>query len=897
MKKIIFLFATFCGILSACNELNNRLAPVELQCEYRTDPVGMDAVAPRFSWQLPDPGTVRGQSQTAYSILVASSLKKLTETEADVWNSGKVNSSQSVLAPFGGEKLQSGSAYFWKVKTYDKDGNPSEWSKPARFVTGILDPAEWNAAKWIRHPDAPRTKHIWFRKNFTLNAKPGDAFIHVASMGYHELYINGRKVDDRILAPALTNFDKRLFYVTYDVSELLKKGANTVGIWFASGWASYDCFSRTPSLRVRFDGKDAEGKTIAFVSDASWRCAVSNGEDTHLVRSFNNNGGEIVDARAFIPEWNSPSFDDGKWAPASVTTGNDSIELQAHDIDPSRIIEVIAAQKVTDTGNGVYKIDFGKNFTGWLNIKFRGLSAGDTVVIGSADDEEVFDDFNTRNFFISAGREGETFTNRFNYIAGRYANIKGLHSAPKPEDIMAYAVSTDLRRTGNFKSSNELFNKIFETDLWTFLANTTEGYTSDCPHRERCGYGEVATATSWGIGLPNYDAGAFYRNVVRNWRDVQTADGWGRHTAPQPNDVHWGGAMWSSAGLNVAWEHYLHYGDRQILELIYPTAVRWLEFLHANVSDGLLRKYREHDGQFLGDWLAPGSRNEFGSSSQALYFNNCVYAMNLETFIKIAKLLNKPEDAARYNERLAGLRPAIHAEFYDSITGNYSTGTQVQQAFAVMTGLSEHDRLRTERSVTDDMRDKHLYFDMGSSGLPVLLRYLSDRPETAELTASVLNKTEFPGYGYFIAQGETTWPEDWKIDVPSKIHTCYTGIAGWLTKGLCGIRPDADQVGYKHFTVKPFIVGNVDFAEATVGSPYGDVVSRWERREDRIILSVTVPPNTSATVYIPAPRPDHVTESGKPLNEAEGVTQNGAENKYISVDVLSGKYEFVSPIQ
>jgi alpha-L-rhamnosidase len=383
--------------------------------------------------------------------------------------------------------------------------------------------------------------------------------------------------------------------------------------------------------------------------------------------------------------------------------------------------------------------------------------------------------------------------------------------------------------------------------------------------------------------------------VVRNWRDVQTTDGWGRHTAPQPNDVHWGGAMWSSAGLNVAWEHYLHYGDRQILELIYPTAVRWLEFLHANVSNGLLRKYREHDGQFLGDWLAPDSRNEFGSSSQALYFNNCVYAMNLETFIKIAKLLNKPEDTALYGERLAELVPAIHAEFYDSITGNYSTGTQVQQAFAVITGLSEYDKLRTEASVTDDMRNKHPYFDMGSSGLPVLLRYLSERPETAELTASILNKTAYPGYGYFIAQGETTWPEDWKIDVPSKIHTCYTGIAGWLTKGLCGIQPDTDNVGYKHFIVKPSIVSQVDFAEATVGSPYGNIVSRWERRDGEIILSVTVPPNTSATVYIPAPHPDRVTESGKPLNEAEGVTQNGAENGYVSVNILSGKYEFVSP--
>jgi alpha-L-rhamnosidase len=849
--------------------------------------------APRFGWQLLDPKHVRGQAQTAYHILVASNPKKLMEAEADVWNSGKINSSQSVLIPFGGKKLHSSSAYFWKVKVYDKDGNPSEWSKPARFVTGILNPAEWDAAAWIRHPDAPRVKHIWFRKNLKIDAISDAALIHVASMGYHELYINGQKADDRVLAPALTNFDKRLFYITYDLSKLLKKGNNTIGIWFASGWASYDCFSQTPALRVRFDGKDVDGNAITFFSDSTWRCTLSNSEDTHHERSANYNGGEIVDARSFIPDWNSPSFDDSQWAHAAVTKDNHSVELAAHDIELSRIIEVIDAQQITNAGESVYKIDFGKNFTGWLNIKFHGLSAGDTVIIGSADDEKAFDDFSIRNIFISSGKDGEAFSNRFNYISGRYANIKGLRSAPKPEDATAYAISTDLRRTGSFSSSNELFNKIFETDLWTFLANTTEGYTSDCPHRERCGYGEVATATSWGIGLPNYDAGAFFRNTVRNWRDVQTPEGWGRHTAPQPNDGHWGGAMWSSAGLNVAWEHYLHYADTQILELIYPTAKRWLEFLHANVHDGLLRKYRKHDGQFLGDWLAPGSRNEFGSSTQALYFNNCVYAMNLETFIRIAGLLDKSEDVTLYGERLAGLIPAIHAEFYDPITGNYSDGTQVQQAFAVLTGVAKgSERVRTETSVADDMRSKHQYFDMGSSGLPVLMHYLVEHPETGELTASIFNKTTFPGYGYFLAQGETTWPEDWKIDVPSKIHTCYTGVAGWFTKGLCGIQPDRDNAGYKHFIVKPTIVTEVDFAEASVGSPYGNIVSRWERKENKIIMSVTVPPNTSATVYIPASHPDRVTESGNLLNEAEGITQKGVENDHIVAQIVSGKYVF-----
>jgi alpha-L-rhamnosidase len=877
-------------------KITDRLKPVNLQCEYQTEPVGVAVSAPRLGWQLLDKKHVRGQSQTAYHILVASSSNKLTEADADVWNSGKIISSQSVLASFGGNKLRSSSAYFWKVQVYDKDGDPSEWSEPARFVTGILNPDEWNHAAWIRHPNARNVNHIWFRKSLKLAVKSDVAFIHVASIGHHELYINGQKADNRVLAPALTNFDKRVFYVTYDVSKLLRKGNNVVGIWFASGWANYDCFSRTPALRVRLDGRDADGTAIKLLSDTAWRCAVSNSKDTRNVFTYNNNGGEIVDARAFIPDWNSLVFDDSKWDCAVTTNNNDHVKLEAHDIDPSRIIETLAAQKVTDVGNGVYRIDFGKNFTGWLNIRFRGLTAGDTVVIGSADDDKTFADFNIYSVFVSSGKDGETFSNRFNYIAGRYANIKGLRHAPKPEDFTAYAVSTDLSRTGHFRSSNELFNKIFEMDLWTFLANTTEGYTSDCPHRERCGYGETATATSWGIGLPNYDAGAFYRNVVRNWRDVQLDDGWGRNTAPQPNNYHAGGVMWSSAGLNVAWEHYLHYGDLQILELIYPTAIRWLEFLNANVRDGLLRQYRKYrsdDGQFIGDWLAPGSRKELGSSVQALYFNNCVYAMNLETFVRIAALLGKSEDVTLYGERLAALRPAIQSNFYDPATGNYSDGNQVQQAFAVFTGIAKDSiRTRTEASIANDMRNGTKYFDMGSAGIIVLMHYLTEHPETAELAATILNKTTFPGYGYFIAEGETTWPEDWKTDVPSKIHACYTGIAGWFTKGLCGIQPDIDHAGYKHFIIRPFIVAEVDFAEASVGSPYGEIFSRWERKDKAITLSVTIPPNTSATVYIPTSQLEQVTENGNLLNTAEGLTLKNIENGYAIVEATSGKYEF-----
>ncbi|MDR0610093.1 MAG: glycoside hydrolase family 78 protein [Planctomycetaceae bacterium] len=947
MRKLDFLFLTVVCILTVIlvseSQGQTSLQPVGLQVEYQTEPIGIGTKTPCFSWKLSDSNFTQGQKQTAYQIFVASNKKLLAENNADIWNSGKVESDQSLLISYSGKKeLQSSREYYWKVQVFDKDGKPSAWSEPVRFVTGLLNPTtDWNGATWIKHPSAKRTQHIWFRKNIHLNNEPHAIFAHIASLGHHELYINGQKVDDSVLAPALTNFQKRLFYVTYDISKFLEKGDNTVAIWFSSGWASYDRIKLTPLLKVKINGIDSANQPVTFNSDSAWRCAISNSSDTVEIFSFNNNGGEIADARNENPNWNKPDFDDSQWERA--VTQNYNIELTAQDIPPSRIIETIPAQKIIDLGGGRYKIDFGKNFTGWLNFKFYGLSAGDKITIGSADDEKTFCDFNIRNFFIASGKDGETFQNRFNYIAGRYANLVLAQSAktsdvieiekavygkldesaatvdateavkkivadgksnfdvnevtkavgdpkrnfvktlaitykvndkpqtisakdgetvilsnnkwkqpPRLEDCTAYAVSTDLKRTGHFKSSNELFNKIYETDIWTFFANTQEGYTSDCPHRERCGYGEVATACSWGLGLPNLDAGAYYRKVVRDWVDVQTEDGWGRHVAPQPHDGHWGGAMWSSAGMNVAMHHYQHYGDKQIIETVYSAAKRWLEFLNANTKDGLLQQYRkENNGHFLGDWLAPHSRSEFGTSIQSVYFNNCVYAMNLETFIDFAKLLGHKDDVALYRERLKKLRPAIHAKFYNTESATYCTGTQVQNAFAILTNVTpDNERAKVATFIHNDLNGKHPYFDMGSSGLTVLLKYFVANSGEGKTVAAILNKTEFPGYGYFIDKGESTWPEDWKIDVPSKIHTCYTGIAGWLIKGLGGIQLDEMQPGYKHFIIRPVIVDETTFAEASAESPYGQIVSRWERSKDNVTLSVIIPPNTTATVYV-----------------------------------------------
>jgi alpha-L-rhamnosidase len=702
--------------------------------------------------------------------------------------------------------------------------------------------------------------------------------------------VNGTKADTRVLAPALTRLDKRVLYMTYDLAPLLRTGANTIALWTGPGWSRYSFFKTRPALRVQFNARCVDGKIVSLASDKTWRSEISSSENLGETQ-YGDNGGEKVDARKDLVDWNAVGFDDSRWPQAAETSVNAALSAQM--MEATRVIETVKAIDVLGSGPA-YQVVLAKNFTGWLDIRMNGQAPGDVITIKIANQDKTAQDFGQKSQYVSKGQAGEAFRNRFNFSAGRYVTLEGLKARPQLADVTGYAVATDLKRTGHFACSKELFNQIYETDLWTYRANTIEGYTCDCPHRERLGYGEESFANAWGVGLPNYQSGAFYMKHIRDWSDVQEENGWIQHTAPQVNQ-HYGGPMWSSAGLNITREFYRTFGDRRALETTYPSGKRWLEFLASKVQGGLLRNYDEHWGKFLGDWAAPGQRRERGDSPQAEFFNNCVYAMNLATFVEIAKVLDKPADVARYGQRLKELKTAVHARYFLPNQGIYSDGTQVQLAFPLLTAVTpENLRPAVVASFDREIAQGHPYLDMGSSGLPVLLKYLIEETDGSEYLFAHLSKTNEPSYGYFLRCGESTWPEYWNVDVPSRIHTCYTGIASWFIKGLGGIRPDPDCPGYQAFIVKPAIVGDLTFAEAATESPYGPISSRWERHGDVVTLAVTIPPNSQATIYVPTSDAKTVTESGTDIRHVAGITLLAAEKRYVVLKVESGRYTFSS---
>jgi alpha-L-rhamnosidase len=905
--KNIFLGSFTFFLLFACTEKND-LHIDRLTCEYLVDPLGIDVETPRLSWKLTDTKHVRGQYQTAYHVLIATTPAKLNDNEADIWNSGKVASNQSHLVACDGTKLQSGGDYYWKVRVYDHDDKVSAWSKTARFSMGLLNRSDWKG-DWIKHPAATPEKHIWFRKKLKLDDKVASAFAYIATSGYHELYVNGQKVDERVLAPAVARIDKRIFYVAYDIAPLLKKGDNVLSLWYGPGWTRNNYFVRlvNQSILLQLNGELKNGEKISVHSDTTWKCAESYSRNSGGFW-FTDMGGEEVDGRRYSTDWNTVNYDDSQWSNAITTTpvkNNPDVILSAQMTDVSRIIETIPAKEIIDTIPGVLRADMGKNFTGFLEASFNGLKAGDTVVIrvsSNRDTHENFvgkrignnaiEEFKQTQYYIARGEDGEKFSNRFNFFAGRYIHFMGLEQK-KLAGIVGYAVSSAGKRTGSFECSDSILNKIYEIDRWTYEMCNTEGVTVDCPNRERLGYGpEGAYLTTWGLGLPCFASGAYYVKNVRDWSDVQEPNGRLNNVAPQIS-IMYGSTLNGTANMNIAYEHYLAYGDKKILENVYPVGKKWIEFLNSYVVDGMLTPF-DDGGYFLGEWVSPGPIFEYGGTPQALFFNNSAYVMTLDIFIKIAEILGRDDETTPYREQLKTARVKIHEKYFNPSVNSYLNGDQVRTALALFTGIVP-DSLRPAvlEHLEKDLTGEHPYFNIGSFSRYQYFHVLYAYPQFHEIICAILLKTSYPGYGYFIAKGETTLPETWETNHShcALIHTSYAGISSWFIKCLAGIEPDIDDPGYRIFNIRPKVVKNLSYAKAELESPYGTIKSGWRKENGKVIYEIFVPTGSKANVYLPVAA-SRISENKQPLENVQGISIINKQNNEILFQAEAGKYSF-----
>ena len=755
----------------------------------------------------------------------------------------------------------------------------------------------------------------WFRKEFKLASKPKSAILTVNTPGYFELYVNGMKAGSDVLTPAVSDLKVQNFSVVYDVSRLLIVGKNCIGIWQGNGW------SDSTALRAQLDAIVA-GKPLTIGTDKTWLSRPSSIERIGG-RTWNDFGGERFDARAHLSNWNSPGISPEGWKDCIEIPGP-AAKTMNQPCPTNTIGKAISAVSVKALGEGRYEIDFGTNLTGWLRLRMPKLPTGHKVTMHFADrafrnevqpspignisisqgsvvsfpntmgGKDSFQTYKQMSEFISGGKEGEVFQNKFNYAGFRHVIVEGLPKTPTKEDAIAYLVESDLGTAGSFDCSDDLINRIHKLNQWTLRCLNLGGYMVDCPTRERMGYGGDGQTSLVGM-MMNFNSAGFYEKWAQDWRQAQNpADG------SLPNVAPWGGGgggpPWPGLTSALPWQHFLHYGSTRILEENYSTARRYVEYLDSRAKDEVLLAWGE-GFDFLGDWVPPYrgmDSNNWPSKQATEVVNNCYRVYLWQMIANMAKALGRKDDVAHCESRIAKIRPAVHAAFFDWTNKRYVIDEQAYYVLPLMTRVTpDSERAAVMEKLVQCIQVKSKgHLDTGLIGTTLLMDFLQQEGRD-DLILAMYQKREYPGWGYMVEQGATTLWEQWN-GYWSQIHACFASADNWLYQGLAGIRPDPNRPGFKQSVIKPAVVGNLGWAGGHHDSPYGRIVSRWRRDKQKLRMDVTIPANTTGTVYVLAKDISVVTETGAAIPSVKGVKFLRMEKGAAVFAVESGVYRFES---
>ncbi len=883
-----------------------------LRCEYRDQPLGIDHPAPRLSWILES--SVRGQKQTAYRVLVARSIEALEDGRGDLWDSGKVKSSQSVNIMYAGDLLVCGQRCFWKVKVWDKEGVSSDWSDPSFWEMGLLKPGDWKGdwisdgkplpdkdADFYRDDPAPL-----FRREFEVSGPVRSARFYISALGYVHARLNGRAVGDHHLDPLWTLPNKRVFYSVYDVSGNLEQGDNCLGVTLGNGWYNplplrmwgrVNLRERLPVGRPQFIARlvveYADGSRKSLVSDSAWKAAPGP-----ILRNSIYLG-EKFDARRAVEGWDRPGLDDRAWNSARIAPAPEG-GLRAQPLPPIKVTAHVKPVRITEPSDGVYIVDMGQNFGGWARFTFDvpkgtkitmrygellyedGTLNPMTSVCGQIKRKSPGADGSPAvawqtDTYIARGGGPETYTPRFTFHAFRYVEITGLPARPSLDSVEGLRMNSAVEPAGSFSCSNDLFNRIQKMCQWTFLSNLF-GVQSDCPHRERFGYGGDLVTTSDAFML-NYDMANFYAKAVRDWHDSALPDGMLTDTAPSVG-IQYCGVGWAMAHPHLLVQLHRYYGDRRIIEEQYATSKRWLELVRSQNTDHIVRQGL-HDHEAL-------EREKSAPMVTGLY---CESARMLS---RLARVLGKEKEANEYNRLAENIRKAYIEKFLAPGTGVVASGIQSVQAFALFLNMLPADeRAAALAHLVADITDKHSgHLTTGIFGTKYMLDVLS-RGRRAEVVNRLVNLRDFPGWGHMLEQGATTLWEHWKFsdNTFSHNHPMFGSVSQWFYNWPGGIEPDADAVGFDKFTFQPQFLEGLEWVRCTYRSIHGPITCNWKRQGDRVAVDLHVSVNTSATLILPTA--GEITEKGLPATDSDGVEKVSEQAGRVKLRLGSGWYHFI----
>lgn len=906
MKLLLFIS------LATASNLAAALVPGNLSCEGWREPLGIDLAQPKLGWTVES--AERGARQTAYQVVAG------TLTGDVLWDSGRVESSETQGLAYAGKPLASAQAVVWKVRVWDEKGEPSAWSAPAKWTMGVLKRGDWSGADWIGAQDdtppsvngpKPKYETVLLRREFTIRPGLRRAVVYVCGLGQYEMKLNGAKVGEDLLTPGWTKYDRTSLYDTYEVTAALKAGPNALGLFLGNGmylshkgryikekgWV-FGPLQAIALLRLEY----ADGRIENVVSDARWR-ALSG-----PITFSSPYGGEDNDARLEPAGWERPGFDDTKWESARVTKGpGGKLAGLQFAAPPIREIETLKPVSQKELAPGVTVYDFAQNASLMPRFTVHGPAGSSVKIIpaeltqpsGRIEDPTC----GGRSIwtYTLTGAGTEKWMPKFFYRGARYLQVERQPARqgeplPELEAIEGVVVHSTARPVGEFSCSNALFNRIYTLVRWAQRSNMVSVLT-DCPQREKLGWIEQNHLNGPSLRYA-FDLNALFAKGVNDMADSQLADGLVPNIAPEY--VAFGGEKrnafgdspeWSSSFLVVPWQQYEFTGDPGVLVLHYDQMKKYVAYLDTRARADIL-------DYGLGDWFDIGPRRPGQAqltpkalTATAYYFyDNWIVAQT-------AKILGRTADAQAYTTRAETIRAAFNQRFFDSKTNQYATGSQCSNAMALVLGIvKQANRQAVLDNLVADVQTKGL--TAGDVGYRYLLRALADSGRS-DVVFALNNQSDRPGYGYQLKHGATSLVEAWDASrYDSQNHFMLGQINEWFFHDLAGIQPDAAEPGFKQFNLKPAIVGgeNLTWVKARYDSVRGRIASEWKREGDRLTLRVTIPANTVATLYVPARDAKTVRESGGPAAAARGVKFLRTEGAAAVFALQSGAYTFESQL-
>lgn len=896
------------ALLSSCRAVAQMTASVvRLTCDARVAPSAVGSATPLLGWRIES--AERGWRQSAYQIRVASDAASLARSAADLWDSGRVASEQSLQIIYAGKPLASRQRVFWSVRVWDGAGKESPWSAPSEWTTGVLTNAEWQA-HWIGAPaDSPREASPFFRKEITVSKTMRRATARVASLGWSKLTINGRVIGDDVLSPPFSDLHQRILYVTHDVTAALASGENALGLTLgngqhspviafggrpdkvvvpgADGFGYHKRFGRfgPPAVLLELEIQYTDGTSVFYGTNSHWK--TSSGPIT-----FNDLWrGENQDRRLDPEGWNSTGFDASKWRNAVEITAPAGL-LEPCIVPPIRRRELMKPDRIEEN-----TAVFEATGAGWPRLVVDGKPGQKIRLTGVVGDRFKLPPL---EFILRGGREILEPSFQFN-TSPRKLVITGLDRPLEKDDVSYQLASTDLKSAGSFECSDPHFNDLHKALIRTH-SNYVFGHPMD-PTREKQAWTQDAQ-NMLDSAVYLTDVENLYRNWWRDMRANQTEDGYLGAIAPvagiQTHD--WNCPWWSGMIVWLPWRHYLYHGDVSFLREAYPAMKSYLAFLERRAAEGVganggalrgLPNPGKDEAAIRDGLLAWGTGDWQGLAKPPVTFTStAAWYHYADITAKTASLLGHEDEATTYQALAGRIRERFNRKFLNQETGAYGDlSIQTAQVMPLALGLvPDSHRELTAARLADAVHAAKDHINTGFVGTPFLLQTLTETGN-AELAAKVVGQRDFPGWGTLMNEG--VFKENWKGE-----HALMPSLGGpvgaWFYQTILGIRSDPSGPGFKRILIKPESVGGLTWARGSYDSVRGKIVSSWKRQGGSFHLHVDIPANTTATVSIPAQAADRIRESGKNLSETSGVRLLRMANGKAELAVASGTYQFES---